>query len=224
MPWAFIATSGDRRGMNLGLRWTDIDFDKQTADLIWSVTSVDHKIVVKPYGKTGSTHSIMLDSGTIALLKRWRTEQLRHRLHVGVGHQCPSPDPQCDEQGYHDRDLVFARPDGNYLQPDQFSREFRRAQDKYNRLHPTIELPKVKLHSLRHGWATAALEAGISMKVIQDRLDHASEAITSDIYTHVRAPLQSDAAEKVAELLLPDDTARGGFPPDSLPTSFGPRG
>ncbi len=35
------------------------------------------------------------------------------------------------------------------------------------------------------------------MKVVQDRLNHASERITADIYTHVRAPLQSDAAERV---------------------------
>ena len=34
-----------------------------------------------------------------------------------------------------------------------------------------------------------ALEAGVPMKVVQDRLNHASERITADIYTHVRAPL-----------------------------------
>ena len=59
------------------------------------------------------------------------------------------------------------------------------------------------LHALRHGWATVALEAGVPMKVVQDRLNHASERITADIYTHVRAPMQSDAAERVAVLLLP---------------------
>jgi len=35
------------------------------------------------------------------------------------------------------------------------------------------------------------------------RPPHASERITADIYTHVRAPLQSDAAERVAGLILP---------------------
>ena len=42
------------------------------------------------------------------------------------------------------------------------------------------------------------------MKVVQDRLNHASERITADIYTHVRAPMQSDAAMRVASLLLPN--------------------
>ena len=46
------------------------------------------------------------------------------------------------------------------------------------------------------------------MKVVQDRLNHASERITDDIYTHVRARLQSDAAGKVAGLLLPSRLGR----------------
>ena len=105
--------------------------------------------------------------------------------------------------GYHDRDLVFARPDGDYLHPERFSREFKRAQARYNRYNPRAQLPEINLHALRHGWATVALEAGVPMKVVQDRLNHSSERITANIYTHVRAPMQSDAAERVAGLLLP---------------------
>jgi integrase len=105
---------------------------------------------------------------------------------------------------YHVRDLVFARPDGNYLHPERFSREFKRAQRRYNRDHPNEQLPEISIHALRHGWAAVALVAGVPMKVVQDRLNHASERITADIYTHVRAPLQSDAAEPVAERILPD--------------------
>lgn len=41
------------------------------------------------------------------------------------------------------------------------------------------------------------------MKLVQDRLNHASERITADSYAHVRAPLQSDAAERIAGLILP---------------------
>ena len=52
---------------------------------------------------------------------------------------------------------------------------------------PGALLPEISLHALRHGWATVALEAGVPMKVVQDRLNHASERITADIYTHVRA-------------------------------------
>ena len=116
---------------------------------------------------------------------------------------CSSPGPGCELAGYHDRDLVFARPDGNYLHPERFSRECKRAQARYNRDNPSAQLPEISLHALRHGWATVALEAGVPMRVVQDRLNHASESITADIYTHVRAPMQSDAAERVSQLLLP---------------------
>lgn len=64
VAWAFIATSGDWRGANLGLRWQDIDFDQGTAAFIWTVTCVNNKLVVKPYGKTGENHAIILDQGT----------------------------------------------------------------------------------------------------------------------------------------------------------------
>lgn len=81
------------------------------------------------------------------------------------------------------------------------SPEFQRAQLRYNPEHPDEPIPVIGLHGLRHGWATLALEAGIPMKVVQDRLNHSSDRITADIYTHVRRPLQSDAAHRVAELI-----------------------
>lgn len=167
------------------------------------MTCVNHQLVVKPYGKTGENHAIILDQGTLAILKAWRSLQNQERLAAGASHECASPEPDCLLPGYHVRDLVFAQPDGDYLHPERFSREFKRAQVRHNRENPDEPLPTISLHALRHGWATVALEAGVPMKVVQDRLNHASERITADIYTHVRAPLQSDAAERVARLILP---------------------
>jgi integrase len=203
--WAFVATSGDRRGANLGVRWSDLDFDRSTAKLIWTVTAVRHNIVVKPYGKTGAAHEIIIDRGTLAMLRRWRAQQAEERLVHGQAHRCDSVEPGCDLDGYHLRDLVFCQEDGDYLHPERFSREFERAQERYNRAHPDAQLPRINLHALRHGWATLALEAGVPMKVVQDRLNHASERITADIYTHVRRALQSDAAERVGALIIDFD-------------------
>jgi integrase len=52
------------------------------------------------------------------------------------------------------------------------------------------------------------LEAGVPLKVMQERLGHASIAITADIYSHVRPELHQEAANKVADLVL--DTGSGG--------------
>lgn len=203
--WAFVATSADRRGANLGLHWNDIDFDNAKAKLTWTVTSVRHRTVVKPYGKAGQPHEILLDAPTVALLRWWRVRQAEERAKHNVTHACSSPEPGCDLPGYHRRDLVFCRTDGDYLHPDRFTREFQRAQARYNRGHPETPLPVVDLHALRHGWATLALEAGVPMKVVQDRLNHSSERVTSDIYTHVRQALQSDAADRVALAIFGPD-------------------
>ncbi len=61
-------------------------------------------------------------------------------------------------------------------------------------------LPAIRLHDLRHGWATMALSAGVHPKVVQERLGHANIGITLDIYSHVTGSLHDDAAERVAAL------------------------
>jgi integrase len=66
-----------------------------------------------------------------------------------------------------------------------------------------IGLPRIRLHDLRHGWATLALQAGIHPKVVQERLGHANIAITLDTYSHVTAGLHEEAAEDVAAMFLP---------------------
>jgi integrase len=47
-----------------------------------------------------------------------------------------------------------------------------------------VGLPSIRLHDLRHSYATAALAAGIPAKVVSERLGHATIAITMDTYSH----------------------------------------
>jgi integrase len=51
-------------------------------------------------------------------------------------------------------------------------------------------------------------QEGIDIHVVSDRLAHSSTHITSEIYTHVTRPMQSDAAERVAARILARDPAR----------------
>lgn len=100
--------------------------------------------------------------------------------------------------GYQDLDLVFPRPDGRPFHPEAFSKTF----DRRLRQEAFSELPRIRLHDLRHSWATLALIAGVDVKVVSERLGHSSPMVTWQTYQHVMKGMQSDAAEKVAALIF----------------------
>ncbi len=186
--WVFLATTGCRRGECLGIAWDDVNLDKATAIICRQVTAIDHKLLVKELPKTKRGHLIRLDSSTVAMLRSWRARQNEERLLAGPG--------------YDDAGFVFCHPDGRPYDPDRFSREFLRKQAQYNRAHPAEPLPRLVLHGLRHTWATLALEEGIDIKIVSERLNHSSTHVTQGIYTHVTPPMQSDAAERVARSIF----------------------
>lgn len=185
--WIFLATSGCRRGEGLGVKWSDVDLDAGTAVISRQVTAIDHRVIVKDVPKTKHGHLIRLDGGTVAMLRRLRSEQAEEKLRLGPG--------------YNDEGYVFCQWDGQPYHPERFSREFDRNRGYFNRDHPDDQLPPITLHGLRHTWATLALRAGIDIKIVSERLNHSSTTITREIYTHVTPPMQSDAAERVAVLI-----------------------
>jgi len=99
---------------------------------------------------------------------------------------------------YADHDLLFCKQDGQPYHPDRFSRVFVRQAAR-------LGLTPIRLHDLRHTWATLALVSGVHPKVVQERLWHTSISITLDIYSHVVPAMETDAAERVAALILGDD-------------------
>lgn len=179
-PWYFLSTTGCRRGEALGLRWSDLDLEAGRASIRQQVTVVGHAITTAPRTKTGKGRQIELDASTVAMLRSWRAEQAQERLMMGAG--------------YQDRGLVFCHPDGRPYHPDRFSREFDRRLAKY-------ALPRIRLHDLRHTWATLALEAGIPVEIVAERLGH-SVAVCAQTYRHVTPAMASGAAEKVAGLIF----------------------
>ena len=53
----------------------------------------------------------------------------------------------------------------------------------------------------RHTWATLAMQSGVHVKVVSERLGHSSVAITLDRYSHVTEGMDREAAETVAALI-----------------------
>ena len=103
---------------------------------------------------------------------------------------------------------MFTRPDGAPIHPDLIT-------DWFRRLARGAGLPPIRLHDVRHSYATAALAAGIPAKVVSERLGHATVAITLDVYSHVIPGMDAQAANAVASLILSNPTEREGPGPST---------
>ena len=90
--------------------------------------------------------------------------------------------------------LVFTMADGRPWHPDVVSRAFAR-------LVADLDVPRIRLHDLRHSHASHLLAAGANVKVVSERLGHASVGFTLDTYAHVMPGQQADAAAAVARLV-----------------------
>jgi hypothetical protein len=107
---------------------------------------------------------------------------------------------------------VFTWPDGRPIHPHRFSKWF----EQHAR---AAGLPKIRLHDVRHSYATAALAAGVPAKVVSERLGHATIAITVDTYSHVLPGLDAQAAGTVARLILGEAEQEPARPVDNPLTS-----
>ena len=65
----------------------------------------------------------------------------------------------------------------------------------FGRTVRAVEVPTIRLHDLRHVHATLALVAGVPVKVLSQRLGHASVQIAWDTYAHVLPDQDEHAAE-----------------------------
>ena len=67
----------------------------------------------------------------------------------------------------------------------------------------------IRLHDLRHGASSLALEADVDIKVVQELLGHSSSVLTRDTYTSVSPRLAKEAAERTAAM-VPRRNAKAG--------------
>jgi integrase len=181
--WYVGANTGMRRGEILGLRWRDVDFDVRRLAIRHTIISVAYELRSSDAKTDRSERVIDLDARTTDVLRHHHDRQVAYRRDLVTG--------------YETNDLVFPKPDGRPVHPDIFSNAFDR------RIQRT-DVPRIRLHDLRHTHATLLLRAGVQPKVVSERLGHASVAFTMHVYAHVLPGMQAEAASAFGDLVFGD--------------------
>jgi integrase len=169
-------TTGMRPSEYLALRWSDIDWEEETA----SVTRSLKKGTGWSFAQTKRTRS-----RRVVKLAAWVIVELRSLWLAEVTECCETP---------VEVRPIFRSVSGRPINSDYLARVFKRRLQEAG-------LPPMRLYDLRHTAATLALSAGVPAKVISEQLGHASCAFTLDVYTHVLPHLQADAVRRVEALL-----------------------
>jgi integrase len=176
-----IAT-GCRRGELVALRWSDIHWDTGTIHINRTGERVGNGVVWSEPKTSKSRRGLPVPAETLAMLRRHEVQQAEIRDNLGAH--------------YLDEDLVFAKQTGGPINPGDVSQHFAHILKKHN-------LPKARLHDLRHAHATLLLEAGHNIKAVSERLGHSSIQITGDIYSHVTRTMQDQMLSTLETLLAP---------------------
>ena len=176
--FAFAAYTGMRKGEILGLRASDVNFDKRSLLVTQSISETKKGVQAGDLKTPSSRRVVTLDEFTMNIIRQRIKKNNYFKLKLG---------PE-----YLDQDLIFCHPDGKIFRPSSINRPMRAFIERSG-------VPKIRFHDLRHTHATLLLELGVNPKIVAERLGHASVKITLDIYSHVSMSMQSNAAELFSE-------------------------
>jgi integrase len=187
-PWRVLAYTGVRRGEALALRWRDLDVDGARLSVRRSVGVIKNKgqaeQLVEGPTKSGRERVVDLDPQTVEALRRHRVARAGLSLDLA-----------------RESALIFGDEEGQHQHPDRFSWRFIRQLGRC-RCHLGEDAPPaIRLHDLRHTHASLLLAAGVPVKVVSERLGHATVSITLEIYAHTMPGMQSGAAAKFAAIV-----------------------
>ena len=180
--YTVLATTAIRRSEVLGLRWSDIDPDRAEMSIVQTVVLVNGAATISIPKTSRSVRSVSLDAGTVDTLRKHRLSAIQQCLATG--------------RTFDSDTLIFVDTNGVPVKPDRITRTFARLSEEAG-------LPHIRLHDLRHTWATLALRNGTHPKIVQERLGHTNISTTLNTYSHVTPGMQAQAAEEIANLILP---------------------
>lgn len=176
-------STGMRSGELLGLTWRAVDFDRGTVAVLASLQPTPGGLALMETKTNRSRRVIDVVPRVVACLRRHRAAQEMERRVAADAWE-------------GDLDLVFTTATGTPLDGRDLIRKWFRP------LLKRAGLPAIRIHDLRHSYASIALARGVHPKVVQEAMGHATIAVTLDLYSHVVPSLQREAAKEMGEALF----------------------
>ena len=149
--------TGLRLGEICGLQWQDINLEKSTLTICRTLQKIYIKEKNKSYSKT--------------IISTPKTKTSNRIIPLNIDFINLIKPFQQNKNNY------FITNSTNYLKPHCY-------RYYYQKLLHFLNLPKLKFHSLRHTFATQAIELGIDCKTISEILGHANMNTTLNLYVH----------------------------------------
>ncbi|MDR3120055.1 MAG: site-specific integrase [Clostridiales bacterium] len=177
LAFEMCLATGLRQSELLGLRWSDLQTDGQTDGKILRVNNtIMRQRTFRSDGKRGRTaivegrpkttagvREIPLSPLVCAKLEAHRRRRLEYRLSIG--------------ELWNETGFIFTSEVGTPIEP-------RRLLKMFHAVLMKAGLKKAGLHTLRHTFATRAVEAGMNIKILSTVLGHKDIATTLNLYVH----------------------------------------
>lgn len=189
IPFMIGFHTGLRSGEIAALQWSDVDFDNMmlsvTKRLDYSSNKEEWEF--KPPKTRSSNRTIAIGNELINILKNHKIEQKKNKLKYG--------------EYYTENAFICTFENGEIVTTKTISR-----MSKIIKRDLKIDF---NFHMLRHTHATMLLEAGISPKVVQERLGHSTVSITLDTYSHITIDFQKTAVSEYEKYLQKNKISHG---------------
>lgn len=185
-------TTGIRVGEMCGLQWQHIDVTNQTMKIRQTVQRIPN---LDYNGSNAKTHIVIGSPKTLFSQRDLPlTEDLIDALHSHKssieelhGKQITQPDQ-----------FIMTRKKNTPIEP-------RTMQDTFKRLLRDAGLEDTNFHTLRHTFATRALEAGVDFKTLSILLGHSDISVTMNRYAHVLQEPKKAAMRSILSVIMPSN-------------------
>lgn len=178
--FAFILQTGLRTGELIGLKWSDIDFEKRVVHIQRSMEyrySVGEWRIGEPKSKSGY-RDIPLTKEAIIILKNQK-DKLKQIKIIDMRF----------------KEFVFLSRKGEPTKNSAYDTALFKLCDK-------ADIDRFSMHVLRHTMATRCIEGGMRPKTLQDMLGHSNISITMNLYVHVTEDEKAKEVERIEKALL----------------------